>query len=159
MLKYLRIAVSALSLIACTLLIALWVRSGWRDDVVIAPVIGSDERLILHSVRSFLVIDVLSWPPYIPLPPDITKFEHQTQPAAKRVGVPTLWLPCLLTYPYQLWLPLWIPAVAFAAAGALTWLVTESWWPRRFSLRTLLIATTLAAVLLGIMAVSNHVGN
>src|SRR5688572_20306712 len=32
MLKYLRIAVTALSLTACVLLIALWVRSYWRAD-------------------------------------------------------------------------------------------------------------------------------
>ena len=152
MIKYLRKAVTAVCFTACALLIALWMRSAWRDDVVIAPVVGSDERLILHSIGGFLVIDMLSSPLYNSLPPDITKFEHQTQPAARRVGVPTLWLPCLQSY--QLWLPLWIPGVAIAAIGVLNWFVPESWWPRRFSLRTLLIATTLIAFALGLFAVS-----
>ena len=34
MLKYLRIAVTALSLTACVLLIALWVRSYWSDGLM-----------------------------------------------------------------------------------------------------------------------------
>ena len=34
MLKYLRIAVTALSLTACVLLIALWVRSYWCDGLL-----------------------------------------------------------------------------------------------------------------------------
>ena len=120
-----------------------------------SPVVGSDERLILHNVGGFLVIDVLSRPPYIPFPPDITQMEHQTQPAAKRVGVPTLLLPRLLPYTYQLWMPLWILALAFAAVGVLNWFVPEKWWPRRFSLRTLLIATTLVAVVLGLVVALN----
>jgi hypothetical protein len=44
MLKYLRIAVTALSLTACVLLIALWVRSYWlRDEVYfrIIPTFGN----------------------------------------------------------------------------------------------------------------------
>ena len=155
MLRYLKIAVTVLSLTACLLLVALWVRSDLRDDVVIAPVVGSDERLILHSVRGFLVIDVLARPPYLPFPPNITEIEFQSTPPAKRVGVPSLWIPRVLPFSYQLWLPLWIPAVAFAAAGIVPWCVPERWWPRRFSLRTLLIVTTLAALLLGILAASS----
>jgi hypothetical protein len=157
MLRYVRIAVMLLCLAACVLLVALWVRSGWRDDVVVAPVIGGEERLIVHSIGGFVVVNIVGRPPFIPLPPDVTELEFQTQPAAERVGVPALWLPRFFRSAYQLWLPLWIPAVAFAVAGVFTWCAPDRWWPRRFSLRTLLAATAVAAVLLSIIAASAQV--
>jgi hypothetical protein len=42
-------------------------------------------------------------------------------------------------------LPHWFPVLLFATFAAIPWLV-----PRRFSLRTLLIATTLVAAVLGL---------
>jgi hypothetical protein len=44
--------------------------------------------------------------------------------------------------------PLWFPILLLAAAAALPW----AHWLTRFSLRTLLIATTLVAALLGLIA-------
>ena len=44
--------------------------------------------------------------------------------------------------------PYWIPAIIFAAAPAALWIP----WSKRFSLRTVLIATTLVAVVLGLIA-------
>ena len=44
-------------------------------------------------------------------------------------------------------IPYWLPCLAAAALAAWPWLK----WPKRFSLRTLLIATTLVAVALGMI--------
>jgi hypothetical protein len=44
--------------------------------------------------------------------------------------------------------PYWFLVVISAAIGGVSWL---PWWPNRFSLRTLLIATTLVAVVLGLI--------
>jgi hypothetical protein len=43
--------------------------------------------------------------------------------------------------------PYWMPTIAATTFAMLPWIS----WPNRFSLRTLLIATTLVAVLLGII--------
>src|SRR5687767_11386334 len=53
MLKYLRIAVTALSLTACVLLIALWVRSYWWMDNVWGPVTET-KRLVTGSITGWL---------------------------------------------------------------------------------------------------------
>jgi hypothetical protein len=47
----------------------------------------------------------------------------------------------------QVWIPCWFPVVITAVVGGLPWLSKA----RRFSLRTLLIATTLVAVVLGLI--------
>ena len=87
MLKYLRIAVTGLSLTACVFLIALWVRS-WQD--------------------------------YMPRP----NSHYSLEVVASH----------------------WILILAFAIFAAMPWI--------RFSLRTLLIATTLVAVVLGLLAIA-----
>jgi len=51
----------------------------------------------------------------------------------------------------ELILPHWFLVFMFAAIAVAPWIR----WSNRFSLRTLLIATTLIAVALGIMAMSN----
>jgi hypothetical protein len=45
------------------------------------------------------------------------------------------------------WVPLWAAVLAIATIAAVPWIR----WSKRFSLRTLLIATTLAAVVLGLI--------
>ena len=50
--------------------------------------------------------------------------------------------------PYtELIIPYWLPCLAAATIALLPWLK----WSKRFSLRTLLIATTLVAVALGLI--------
>ena len=91
MLKYLRIAASALSLAACLLLIELWVRSSWN--------MGMDAGdILVKSISAILGFAIL------------------------------------------------LAMVFWAALGCLLVVVL---FPRRFALRTLLIATTLVAVVLG----------
>ena len=48
-LRYLRIAFSATCLIACVLLIALWVRSYWRDDGLYWNIVGHRTALIAST--------------------------------------------------------------------------------------------------------------
>ena len=55
------------------------------------------------------------------------------------------WLPSWASENYVA-VPTWIITLLFAAAVAIPWIH----WQRRFSLRTLLAATTLLAVVLGL---------
>jgi hypothetical protein len=58
------------------------------------------------------------------------------------------WVPRVRPDTMIVWVgPHWYFAITFAAIAALPWL---AWLPYRFSLRTLLIATTLVAVVLGV---------
>src|SRR5687768_3812851 len=57
MLKYLRIAVTALCLTACVLLIALWVRSYWYEDLMRGPFVKS-KQLRFHSEVGWLSLGV-----------------------------------------------------------------------------------------------------
>ncbi len=53
MLRCLRIAVTALCLTACVLLIALWVRTLFAQDIISGP-IGSGRTLVIGSVNGTL---------------------------------------------------------------------------------------------------------
>jgi hypothetical protein len=148
MLHYLRIAVTALSLTACVLLIALWVRSYWWHDMVACGFTSKDGiiidstngglgllRMSLHGTpTTFVNWKVTSiWSPSEgPLP--IGSEESYTAFFFKR-----------LTDGFSLSVPYWFLVLLFAALGTLAY--TSRW--KRFSLRTLLIATTLVAVALG----------
>jgi hypothetical protein len=144
MLKYLRIAVTALCLPACVLLIALWVRSYWRLDILeqrtglqavqISSVKGCiaighlDRTTIGKSYLSVAAGDAADW---------------------RKGGV--------LGFAYYddsfvraFILPHWLPALFLAAIAVIPW-ISRSW---RFSLRTLLIALTLVAVGLGVIVVA-----
>jgi hypothetical protein len=140
MLKDLRIAVTALSLTACALLIALWVRSMYsRDlaslgDVTVASMPG---RIILYTLPNGGGPWRLE---------DHPKYAAVLEAVA---GVPIAFgnvsAGSYVTAPY------WFLVVVSAAIGALL-----QWrHPYRFTVRTLLIATTLVALGLGIIAVSS----
>lgn len=141
MLRYLRIAVTTLSLTACVLLIALWVRSYWRLDILekrtgvqalqISSVNGRiatahlDRTQIGKSYLAVVAGDAADW---------------------RKGGV--------LGFAYYedgfvmaFIAPHWLPALLSAALAVIPW-ISRSW---RFSLRTLLIATTLVAVALGLI--------
>jgi hypothetical protein len=51
---------------------------------------------------------------------------------------------------YDLFLPHWFLAVASTSLASVPWIA----WPRRFSLRTLLVATTLVAVILASVVIA-----
>ena len=122
MLKVLRIAATALSLTACMLLIALWVRSyssaggGWHkltrigtDQFVFYESADGEVRLL--SVDAFMASSLSVWQPGFAV-------------------------------------PYWSLVSGFVLLAAMPWM------RRSFSLRTLLIATTLVAVWLGIVIVA-----
>jgi hypothetical protein len=135
MLKYLRISVTALSLTACGLLIALWVRSySWTDLFNInGPGLRAFQIDSAHGVvatSTFMSDESWEWdwfsvkPRFVPKP-----FRFW-----ERNGT---WV---VTAPH------WFIVATCVAIGSGVWVPV-----RRFSLRTLLIATTLVAVVLGII--------
>ena len=146
MLKYLRIAVTALSLTACVLLIALWVRSYWSDDmwhgyisntrVATVGSIHGRAGVRIETVDPMLnyhAIGFRSWPSgWIGYP--------------KKNKVNTVWTDdqFAVTVPYGLLVLL------FATLAPIPWI------KRRFSLRTLLIAIALIAVVLGVIAAGSN---
>ena len=165
MLNYLRIAVTVLSLAACVLVIALWVRSYWIVDVLEKRATSQLFRLESQTSRlSFWQINRgagrRGFPPEInqillnqmemgrfyghrPVDDNHDKYWHQASVLAfGRFGD---------AGDRVIFIPHWFPVLIFAAMAALPWIR----WSRRFSLRTLLIGMTVIAVVLGIVTLSN----
>ena len=141
--RYLRIAATAVSLTACVLLVALWVRSYTWCDIFCLRIDGPhDQRL--QSLDGKLTYDGRG-------PLAIKKrFEWIVHPAAlwRRsehwATKPVLGFQWSRDgYPRPM-IPHWFPTLIFAVLAAAPWL---HW--RRFSLRTLLIFMTVAALLMG----------
>jgi hypothetical protein len=134
-LKYLRIAMTALSLTACVLLIALWVRSYHRCEYLYH---GKGQHLTIfgsNAGSAYLLRKPLpqlrprlnrSWK-YNDTAVDRTMNSYQRASGEIFIRVPYMALIAL-----------------FMTAACSCWIR----WSRRFSLRTLLIATTLVAVAL-----------
>jgi len=156
MLKSLRIAVTALSLTACVLLIALWVRSySWCDIF--------EKRTASTLVQVDSRTGRLTFWQFIPpknLPPkdildgmSIGRF-YWRYPIVNAPRRPYWYQASILDFgrfgggtERVTFIPYWFPVLISAACAALPWIHRS----RRFSLRTLLIATTLVAVVLGII--------
>ena len=149
MLRYLRIAFSATCLIVCVLLIALWVRSYWCWDTAYfqlfhSPTVaaisaegrfffgleaggsaGSQMQLVSRSISGGIH-------PFLPSAIAKTRFRFNAVkfPSGRIVEIP----------------PYFFIAIASCVA-ATPWIPGK----RQFALRTLLIATTLVAVVLGLI--------
>ena len=149
MLKYLRIAVTALGLTACVLLIALWVRSYGSWDRCFRT--GKNHGWQLNSMLGHVVL-VVAEPPkeFIPFfiahlstegrfqgefDKNILGFYFERTPQGMELDV-----------------PYWFMVLTGMAVTTAPWIRHLGW---RFSLRTLLIATTLVAVVLGIVVAAN----
>jgi hypothetical protein len=136
MLKYLRIAVTALSLTACVLLVALWVRSMLtRDLASLGDVTASSRngRLVFYTL------------PNGNGPWRLEDFPAYAAVADAVPGVPVAF-GSVPAGPYMT-TPYWFLVFVSGATGILL-----QWrYPYRFRLRTLLIATTLVAAGLGIL--------
>jgi len=133
--RKLRIAWSIVCGIACLLLIALWVRSYLRIDWVFY--LDSSSYTNVASARGNVGIWYDSPPPAVLLL-NLAKGWHFTSdptPPPSR----GIWRPSMNT----VWIPHWVLVAICAVFGAAPWL---RW---RFSLRTMLVATTLVAVVLG----------
>lgn len=143
MLNYLRIAVTASCLTACVLLITLWVRSYWRFDVVQGQLTkGRFGRAASYSGGVFVGSTEFNG-----LSAEFRKWDGVSLPAEDGEH---LWKTSMLPREgTSIVVPHGVLLLLFATAAALPWI---QW---RFSLRTLLIATTLVAFGLGIVAILN----
>jgi hypothetical protein len=145
MLKYVRIAVTALCLMACVLLMVLWARSYRAEDRAQGRI--SSVGIRLYSSRGWLVLFKNSTPGAGPYDWDISLgSDYWLTPPDSRLQYA---LPLSFFGPSatsNISLPHWVLALVSTAGAAASWLCP---WQLRFSVRTLLIATTLVAVLLG----------
>lgn len=154
--RKLRIAFSATCLIACVLFIALWVRSYWWNDYAFKPI---DFRLAVSlssytgqtSIRVATFTSNTNFPQGdgTMIPVRASGWQFGAQVATRRVDQLRFnfrRLPYLtIEAPHWFWV---LISAMLCFIGAAPWIRS----PKRFSLRTLLIATTLVAVLLGLAA-------
>ena len=145
--RFLRIAVTALSLTACVLLVALWVRSYSRQETISFRGSGNSVSTIRGSLFinaagfNFIVDDDSAI--------GIRSYSNRKPLAGGRIFVSSMHpishfkdiVPRVKGWKF----PIWLLVATLVVVAALPWL---PWWSRRFSLRTLLIATTLIAVAL-----------
>jgi hypothetical protein len=154
--RKLRIAFSATCGIICLLLILLWVRSYWWQDSLSRSA-TSRGLLVFSSSRGTLML--LECPPlgY----PAATLGWHlgsYRQEPSEQSGErsedgwpwPFTWHFNQISGQFIIRAPHWL----FVTASGILAVVTP-WLPWRFSLRTLLIAMTLVAVVLGLIVASN----
>jgi hypothetical protein len=148
MLKYLRIAVTVLSLTACVLLIALWVRSQGKWDHIRGS-ISSHNKLAFNSACGKLSISHSQfprwheWRRYSFALVDLQTHEIPSGIRSAKFGF------ALNKDRHRLVMPYWFLILLTATFTAAPWIH----WSKRFSLRTLLIATTVVALALGIIVV------
>jgi len=169
--RKLRIAWSVLGGIACVLLIVLWVRSYFSWDIALANLWGKNfqanstgGRLSFSTMSRPMNLGATEWVitskqretetqkqqgPRGPSRPSprIGRNPRQHQPPNRTptFSVTASQTPSLTVY--GLGMPYWAWLLLPATAAAIPWIGRL----RRFSLRTLLIATTLVSVLLGLI--------
>jgi hypothetical protein len=141
--------------IACVLLLVLWVRSYWHCDSM-RRVADWSTKLVHTEVRSergligFTIEDALyrldlqaiekgRWR-LVSYPADEGMWLSLNSTPNPRFPTPT--------FRHRLVLPHWLLAFLITSVAAVPWIGQFRW---RFSLRTLLIATTLVAVVLGLI--------
>jgi hypothetical protein len=142
--RKLRIAWSVFWALACMLLIVLWVRSYWQRDVLTAC-LGTKTLLIQSNFGRILVggtpIDKqweYSSHEALPLP-----MQHESKMGFGNVQ---LMVGTLHAVPH------WFCVLLLGTLVAIPWIPIK----RRFSLRTLLIATTIFALFLGLVIYASH---
>jgi hypothetical protein len=141
-LRYFRIAFSVMCGIACVLLIALWVRSYWWMDEI-TYVHSPAKIIVVVSVEGLNGVRIGPWqftgaprsmiqsywkPRVVYDDNSFLGFRFKATPTTKTAAV-----------------PYWFSVLLFGS------LAVAPWFRWRFSLRTLLIATTLVAVVLGLI--------
>jgi hypothetical protein len=139
-LRLLRIAFSVVCGIICLLLIVFWFRSYGVCEIVSH---GSNEAITIGSNNGTVYIarSVVLPLPLGSSPPSDWKF----QTTDVQLDKPTLFTWSSNRKASIFYLPFWFLVIGAAALSAMPWLR----WQKRFSLRTLLIATTVVAALLG----------
>jgi hypothetical protein len=140
MLKFLRIAVTALSLAACVLLCVLWVQSHqWRHEFFGIPYPNGTLAIVSKN-------GTLEFHPFSATANDIfgDRIDSLDDELYGYSNIPSTVGPTGVSSPSAV-IPHGIALIIFSIAGIAPWL------PKRYSLRTLLIATTLVAVGLGMV--------
>jgi hypothetical protein len=125
--RKLRIAWSVLCGFACLLLIALWARSYWWADIVAHKNLGIMSNRGMFYFGQDDSAATAGW--------FISSEPSEPNDIGWNSDPPGQFFVCA---------PHWLLALTSVAIGAASWI-------RRFSLRTLLIATTLVAVMLGLI--------
>ena len=136
MLRYLKIAVSVICLMACVLLIVLWVRSyTWEDSTCFLP------GHIIASLQGKLIVD--GGANYTYVNDEVFVSRHLT------FDISSISTDGIVATPTGsgISIPYWFPVVLTTALSAAPWIR----WSWRFSLRTLLITMTLIAMVLGLI--------
>jgi hypothetical protein len=156
--RKLRIAWSVFCGLACVLLIGMWVRSYTVCDVAYYRVAGRHEYQVdsLYGMIGFYTSDLRGRAIVFNTPTRYVTHEPVTKTG------PTTWLcrPYAVSVFPKFWyssnlaalgttlnVPNWFATIIAAVLGVMPWLR----WTRQFRLRTLLITTTLVAVVLGLI--------
>jgi ABC-type maltose transport system permease subunit len=123
--------------IICLLLIVLWVRSYWLEDIFIAQQssqsyagIDSSNARIIVGTTSEVGLPLWAW---------------VVEPNRHPVKYVPWFEVSYRTNSCEIYTPTWLLVILTASVAAVPW---KRW---RFTLRTLLIATTLIAVVLGLI--------
>lgn len=155
MLRFLRIAVSALFLVGYILLIVLWIRSYyWRDEVRWNCVPSRSIVVAFDSLHGKIGFRVYSWPYAGP------RWEVHSSWFYRVKGETffTQRVPSILGFGFRatskdiaVVVPYWFLVFLSAALAFALWHKYKKKW--QFSLRELLIAMTVVAVVLGLIVV------
>jgi hypothetical protein len=142
--RYLRIGWTVLCGIACVLLVVLWVRSYWWSDQFNVNAydfhVGGASVPGIVGVRLELGITPKSWRTSIPVD-EMTLLPNSG------------WYLDVRSDAMELNVPYWFAVLLTATLTAVSWL---PWRSTRFSLRTLLLALTVVAVVLGAVMYLAH---
>jgi hypothetical protein len=141
LIRGLRIAVSAVFGILCVLLIVLWVRSYWTHDMVWGWFHFPGYLQVDSSCGVVKIIANAEQYEFI------WQFKSFTPEVFDRHWFFKLGTNDRFTWWLDIYVPHWLLVTAFAALAVAPWIH----WSNSFSLRTLLIATTLIAVVLGLV--------
>jgi hypothetical protein len=144
--RKLRIAWSVGCLIACVLLIVLWMRSHWHEDTL---TLRRTHTLTMVSLCGDVQLSqsgfACMFAPEVDTCLDVSSSE--ILPERIRQGTSFDFVRGPYEADLEIDFPHWCPVLVVAALTASPWVR----WSERFSLRTLLIATTLVAVVLGLV--------
>jgi hypothetical protein len=137
-----------------------WVRSYWWSDDLIVKLPNPQRQFVIHSMLGGTICYCNDYPPWAPAwTHKFWRFESDSVAAVTKdlhfslsdnLFRFELFGPTLPPFSRRLVLPHWLIAATFAALVAAPWARHFRW---RFSLRTLLITTTLVAVVLELVMV------
>lgn len=145
MLRRFRIAVSAFSLTACLVLIALWIRSYWRLDGIVHD--RGPEVTAVVTEPGGIVFEKDKYP----TAEVAERWTLISEPLPAIVPKPALSHPAFTWQKQPNWIAVYLPYSCLVLITAALALVPWVRWSRGFSLRTLLIATTLIAIAFGLI--------